>query len=108
MEGVLTQQSQAKKVGIINKLLSACQGTEAKFIVRSLEGKLRIGLADRTLVSAIAHAIVLRDLGKSGSEEWNFLAQASQAIASCPQRSSLRRWSRAPRRSSRSTGELGF
>ena len=55
-------QSQSKKVGIINKLLAACQGSEAKFIVRSLEGKLRIGLADKTLVVALAHAIVLRTL----------------------------------------------
>lgn len=57
-------QSQAKKVGIIKKLIAACQGNEAKFIVRSLEGKLRIGLADKTLVVALAHAIVLRDFGK--------------------------------------------
>ncbi|WRT70209.1 uncharacterized protein IL334_007204 [Kwoniella shivajii] len=54
--------SQAKKVGIIKKLLAACQGNEAKFIVRSLEGKLRIGLADKTLVVALAHAIVLRGM----------------------------------------------
>jgi DNA ligase-1 len=56
-------QSQTKKVGIIKQLLSACQGDEAKFIVRSLEGKLRIGLADKTLVVALAHAIVLKGLG---------------------------------------------
>ncbi|KAK4685375.1 DNA ligase 1, partial [Tremellales sp. Uapishka_1] len=55
--------SQAKKVGIIKKLIAACQGNEAKFVVRSLEGKLRIGLADKTLVVALAHAIVLRTLG---------------------------------------------
>ena len=58
-------QSQQKKVGIINKLLAACQGNEAKFIVRSLEGKLRIGLAEKTLVLALAHAIVLKSLGDS-------------------------------------------
>lgn len=58
------EQSQNKKVGIIKKLLAACQGNEAKFIVRSLEGKLRIGLADKTLVVALAHAIVLRDMGE--------------------------------------------
>ncbi|GFZ48718.1 DNA ligase 1 [Saitozyma sp. JCM 24511] len=56
--------SQTKKVGIIKQLLSACQGDEAKFIVRSLEGKLRIGLADKTLVVALAHAIVLKGLGE--------------------------------------------
>ncbi|WWC91701.1 uncharacterized protein L201_006647 [Kwoniella dendrophila CBS 6074] len=54
--------SQAKKVGIIKKLVAACQGNEAKFIVRSLEGKLRIGLADKTLVVALAHAIVLKGM----------------------------------------------
>ena len=51
-------------MGIIKKLLAACQGNEAKFIVRSLEGKLRIGLADKTLVVALAHAIVLKTIGK--------------------------------------------
>ena len=58
-------QSQIKKVGIVKKLLAACQGNEAKFIVRSLEGKLRIGLADKTLGVAVAHAIVLRSMGKT-------------------------------------------
>jgi DNA ligase-1 len=47
------------------KMLSSCQGNEAKFIVRSLEGKLRIGLAGRTLVVALAHAIVLKEIGTS-------------------------------------------
>jgi len=57
-------QSQTRKVGIIKKLLSACQGTEAKFIIRSLEGKLRIGLAEKTLVVALAHAMVLKEIGE--------------------------------------------
>lgn len=60
----LMEQSQTKKVGIIKKLLAACQGNEAKFVVRSLEGKLRIGLADKTLVVALAHAIVLKNIGR--------------------------------------------
>ena len=59
----MTGQSQAKKVGIIKKMLAACQGNEAKFVVRSIEGKLRIGLADKTLVVALAHAIVLKNKG---------------------------------------------
>jgi DNA ligase-1 len=65
IQSVTDKQSQTKKVGIIKKLLAACQGNEAKFIVRSLEGKLRIGLADKTLVVALAHAIVLKNLGRS-------------------------------------------
>jgi DNA ligase 1 len=60
--------SQTKKVQIITKLLAACQGQEAKYIIRSCEGKLRIGNAERTVVVALAHAIVLaeKEKGKFG------------------------------------------
>ncbi|KZT30565.1 ATP-dependent DNA ligase [Neolentinus lepideus HHB14362 ss-1] len=62
--------SQAKKVSIITKLLAACQGQEAKYIVRSLEGKLRIGNAERTVLVAVAHAVVLAEKEKGG-KRWS-------------------------------------
>lgn len=54
------KDSQSKKIGIINKLLTASnsKSSEAKFIVRSLEGKLRIGLAEKTVLIGLAQAFV--------------------------------------------------
>ena len=67
-----TGQSQGAKVSIIQNLLAASdvKSQEAKYIIRSLEGKLRIGLAERTLIVSLAHAVVLWE-NEQGGNKWN-------------------------------------
>lgn len=50
-----------KKKQIIEALLVACRESEAQFIIRTLQGKLRIGLAEKTIIAALAHAFVSTD-----------------------------------------------
>lgn len=51
-------KSQDRKMGIITRLLSACNGDEAKYLIRMLEGKLRIGLAEKSVITALGQAAV--------------------------------------------------
>lgn len=48
--------AQARKVDIIKSIMVRCQGSEAKYIVRSLQGRLRIGATETTVLVALAHA----------------------------------------------------
>ena len=79
--------SQGRKIAGIKKLLSAADAalagkaskgiditkdkggaSEAKFIVRFLEGKLRLGLAEKTVLVGLAHAMVIHEIEKKGNK----------------------------------------
>ncbi|KAG5438182.1 hypothetical protein PCANB_003033 [Pneumocystis canis] len=61
------KDSQVKKLGIIKKLLSVANESETKFIIRSLEGKLRIKLAEKTVIISLAHTMAKIQAEKEGS-----------------------------------------
>ena len=77
--------SQGRKVDGIKKLLAAADVTlpkgqtidinkdkggpsESKFIIRALEGKMRLGLADKNLQVALAHAMVAHAVSQDGKK----------------------------------------
>ncbi|KAI8968397.1 ATP-dependent DNA ligase [Mycotypha africana] len=75
--------AQSKKVGKIKSLLVACQDEEAKYIIRHLEGRLRVGFSEQTILSALAQAVVLSKPGNkkmSTAEKEKLLAHAVDTL----------------------------
>lgn len=80
--------SQNKKIEKINSLLVSCRGNESKYLIRSLEGKLRIGLAEQTVIVALAQSRVLADASIKKSEREGKMVEAAEIIkdvySQCP------------------------
>jgi DNA ligase-1 len=72
------EKAQGRKVDIIKSIMIKCQGSEAKYIVRSLQGKLRIGTAEQTVLVSLAHAAALSGNGVSASSSSSSSASSAE------------------------------
>jgi len=82
------QNATGRKIEKVTTLFVACVGSEAKFLFRLLEGKLRIGLAEQTLLAALAQACAEYhgeiEVGYTINGDWDPVATIKAVYSSMP------------------------
>eukprot|EP00659_Diplonema_papillatum_P011529 gene11529-17752_t len=75
------KEVQKRRMELMSRAMGNAKPIEANFLVRSLQGKMRIGLADITVLTALAHAFLALEfeLPKMTTEEVQWLANSSAA-----------------------------
>ncbi|OMH85523.1 DNA ligase 1 [Zancudomyces culisetae] len=78
-----SSSSMQKKVDKISSLIVGSKDIEARYIVRSLEGKLRIGLAEKTVITGLGQALA-RNSGTSKLSSEEIVDMIKEAFTQVP------------------------
>lgn len=93
--------SQAQKCSIIKSLLVKCEKDRknssspsaaaegAKYIIRGLQGKLRIGLAEKSILIGLTYAFMLEKDQSEKDKQQEALVSVKKAFAECPSYNAL-------------------